>query len=294
MKTFKRLRFTFLALAVVLVAISGVVVWLLGSALTQPFNQTVGKPPHDLEVTEVEFSSRSGSLIKGWFTKGTEGHGAVVLAHGVRANRSSLIGRARFLKNAGFSVLMFDFQAHGESAGSQVTFGFLESRDVQAAVEYLKATVPGERIGMIGLSMGGAAATLATPALEIDALVLEAVYPDIERAVSNRISSQLGSWSRLLTPLLTLQLRPRMGISVDDLKPVKQVRSLEFPKLFIAGEKDEYTTLDESKELYESSSGLKSIWIVPNAGHVDFHSTDKESYESKVLEFLETNLNKGN
>ena len=49
--------------------------------------------------------------------------------HGVRGNRLSMLDRARFLSHAGFSVLVFDFQAHGESSGEHTTFGELESLD---------------------------------------------------------------------------------------------------------------------------------------------------------------------
>ena len=43
--------------------------------------------------------------------------GAVVLMHGVKGNRLAMLRRARLLHAEGFGVLLFDFQAHGESAG---------------------------------------------------------------------------------------------------------------------------------------------------------------------------------
>jgi len=53
--------------------------------------------------------------------------GTIVLMHGVRANRLSMVRRAEMLHRAGYSVLLFDFQAHGESPGSHITMGYLES-----------------------------------------------------------------------------------------------------------------------------------------------------------------------
>ena len=57
--------------------------------------------------------------------------------HGVRANRLVMLARARFLHKAGYAVLLFDFQAHGESSGKRITFGHLEGLDASAAVTFL-------------------------------------------------------------------------------------------------------------------------------------------------------------
>ena len=56
--------------------------------------------------------------LSGWFIAGRPGGGAVVLMHGVRGNRLAMLRRARLLHAEGFSVLLFDFQAHGESTGA--------------------------------------------------------------------------------------------------------------------------------------------------------------------------------
>src|SRR5262249_10807562 len=141
---------------------------------------------------DVAIASGSGALLRGWFVPGQPGGGAVVLMHGVRANRVSMLGRARVLHAAGFAVLLFDFQAHGESLGAHITFGELEARDARAAVDYVRRRLPNERIGAIGMSLGGAASLLGFTPLPVDALVLEAVYPTIDAALANRLEAVLG------------------------------------------------------------------------------------------------------
>ena len=61
--------------------------------------------------------------------------------HGVRSNRLQMLDRARFLNKFGYSVLLFDFQAHGESIGDHITFGYLESLDANAGYSYLESIV---------------------------------------------------------------------------------------------------------------------------------------------------------
>src|SRR5262245_3517174 len=265
-------------------------VWCAGSFLSHPVNRSVGALPGHLEVRQVEFESGSGSKLSGWLIPGHNGAGAVVLLHGFRGDRRQMLGRATFLNQAGYSVLLFDFQAHGESPGKRITIGHLESRDAIAAVEFMKRNCPGQKIGAIGLSMGGAAAALASPALEVDALTLEMVYPDIERATANRMERYLGGWARGLAPLLIMQLPLREGIDAAMLRPVDRVGAIKAPKLFIAGAKDRHTKLAESLELFAASSEPKELWVVEEAAHGDVHSVAKEEYERRILDFFEKRL----
>src|SRR5215813_3848032 len=263
-------------------------VWGAGSFLSRPANHSVGALPAHLPGRDVEFESGSGSKLRGWLIPGRKG--AVVLTHGFRGDRRQMLGRASFLSKAGYSVLLFDFQAHGESPGKQITIGYLESRDAQAAVEFMKKNCPGEKLGVIGLSMGGAAAVLASPALEVDAMVLEEVYPDIERATANRMERYFGAWARGLGPLLIVQLPLRAGIEKEALRPIDRVGAIKAPKLFIAGAKDRNTKLDESRELFAAAAEPKEFWVVEEAAHVDVHQIAKEEYERRVLDFFEKRL----
>ncbi|HEV2861134.1 MAG TPA: alpha/beta fold hydrolase [Pyrinomonadaceae bacterium] len=261
-------------------------VWLMGGALSGPSRAVVGPPPPELNARAVEF----GGGLRGWLLRGREGGGAVVLMHGVRASRLQMLGRARFLQAAGYTVLLFDFQAHGESAGDNVTFGYLESRNARAAVEFVRASAPGERVGVIGVSLGGAAAVLAEPPLDAQALVLELVYPTIEQAVADRLAMRLGRRAAVFGPLLTAQLRPRLGFGPEALRPVARVGALAAPKLFVAGAEDRHTTIEESRQLFAAAAEPKEFWPVEGAGHEDLHALLGREYEQRILDFFGKHL----
>ena len=146
------------------------------------------------------------------------------------------------------------------------------------------------RIGVIGVSMGGAATLLATPPLDVDAMVLEMVYPTINEAVSNRLRMRFGSWAGMLAPILTWQLKPRLGISADALKPLDKVDDIRVPKLFIVGAEDQHTTLGESKTIFAAAAEPKELWIVAGAHHTDLHAEGKAEYELRVLGFFGNRL----
>lgn len=264
--------------------------WLAGSLLSAPANRSVGSLPTDVSGTAVVFPSASGATIHGWFIAGTQGQGTVILLHGVRADRRSMLGRARFLAHAGYSVLLFDFQAHGESIGTHITFGYLESRDVQAAIRFLRNPSPGGKIGVVGVSLGGAAALLALPPLEVDAIVVEMAYSTLTQAITNRLTMRLGDWSTVLTPILSWQLKPRLGIDVAALRPVETVRDVTAPTLFIAGTEDQHTTVQESYALFNAAREPKELWIINGAQHVDLYALAKAEYEQRVLTFLGQHL----
>lgn len=262
-----------------------------GYFLTAPHPSVVGLP-YDLSTKEIQFSGADGAILKGWYDPAVTPKGTIILMHGVQANRTTMKDRAQILHEAGFSVLLYDSRAHGESTGKRITFGYLESRDAQAAVALARSFAPDQKIGILGMSLGGAAALLADPPLPVDAMVLESVYPSMDTAISNRIEMRLGSWGGSLTPLFTLQFPFWIGIRADQLRPIDHVSKLTTPKLFIAGTEDRQTPIEESRQLFDRSAEPKEMWVIAGAGHVDFQKQAGNEYEDRILRFFTKYLSK--
>jgi alpha-beta hydrolase superfamily lysophospholipase len=262
-----------------------ILAWIVGGFLCAPHNHPVPAPA-SFAVESVSFPSNSGATIHGWLVGSQTNRAVVILQHGIRGSRKDLVERARFLSDAGYAVLMFDFQGHGESIGSHITFGYLESRDAQAALAFAKSRFPGKPIGIIGLSLGGAAAALAQPPLDAQAFVFEMMYPNVIDATKDRIAMRLGPPGRLLSPLLTAQLKWRIGCTTDDLRPVAGVEKLTAPKLFIAGTEDRNTTLAESKEMFARAAEPKAFAPFEGARHQDLLAFAPDLYKQVILDFL--------
>jgi pimeloyl-ACP methyl ester carboxylesterase len=260
-----------------------------GCVLASPSLSRIAPPPARLGARTVMFASASGSLIHAWLAGGRPGAGAVLLLHGVGANRESMLGRAQFLHDQGFTVLAPDFQAHGESPGAHVTFGARESLDAAAAMDYLHEVAPDERVGVIGVSMGGAATLLGPGPLGANAFVLESVYPTIRNAVSDRLATwfgPLGVVGRLFTSPLIHAVGSEIGVSESDLQPIARIGRIHAPLLLISGTKDRYTPIAEAESLFARAPARKSFWAVDGAGHEDLHDYTPEEYEKRVGRFL--------
>ena len=279
-------------------ALSGGV--LLGAAslsacvMTRPARTPPLAPPSDLAVRPVSFASGSGATIRGWYLPGMRGGGAVLLLHGVGSNRSSMVGRARFLHRQGYSVLLPDFQAHGESGGEFITFGSLESFDAAAALDFLRQCSSGERVAAIGVSMGGAAALLGPGGpLHVDALVLESVYPTIRQALEDRLAvwmGPLGRLNRYVAPVVLRSVSAEIGVREEALRPIDRIASAAAPLFLLSGTRDAYTPIAEARALFEHARGPKEFWPVEGAKHEDLYAFTGALYERRVGGFLAAHL----
>jgi uncharacterized protein len=273
---------------VVFAVLIGVSVWILGSKLVEPANHKVAMPA-GFSAPTVSIPGAGHSIAGSWVDQGGNSP-VVLLLHAVRADRSTMVSRAQLLMKHGFSVLLIDLQGHGETPGEAITLGYRESADVVAAREWIRKMAPGRKIGVDGCSLGGASVLLAPQPSGFDAVVLEAVYPRVARAAENRIRIRLGLLAPILTPLLLMQLEPRLHITAADLEPIRSIGRLGAPVLIAAGSKDEHTTLEESRELFDAASGPKSLWIVEGAVHQDLLAYDRQGYEGHVVGFLRSTL----
>jgi dipeptidyl aminopeptidase/acylaminoacyl peptidase len=268
------------------------VYWVIGGQFVAPRRHKIPAPPPKMHAQAVTLDSASGARLGAWLMVPEEPRAAVVLLHGIHADRTATLARARLFWNAGYVVLSPDLQGHGTSTGDMITLGYRESRDAISAIAYMRERFPSLPVGAVGVSLGGASLALAGNNLHADAVVTESAFSDIEHATYNRLALRAGRAADILTPLLLLQLRPRFGISAKDLHPIAHIGDLGCPVLVISGSDDPYTPADETRRLFAAAHEPKALWIVPNAGHIDLFRKDPEGYRSHVLGFLDRHLGK--
>jgi pimeloyl-ACP methyl ester carboxylesterase len=284
-------RVAFMAL-LTLVAITGTALWI-GRGLAAPAPAKMGAPPSDYPAESVSIPGSSGAQLAGWLQRVPDSaspRGAVLLMHGIRSDRRSMVGRARFLSKLGYHTLCLDLQAHGESPGEHITMGWLESQNAATAVTWLQSQFPGRPVAVIGSSLGGVAALLAPYQKPPQAIVVEAVFADVPTAVQNRLEMRFGTWARSLSPLLTLQAEWLLELDLQKLRPTAASSQLHCPLFVIHGARDRHAKIGEGRAIFANAPDPKEFWEVPGAAHVDLHRIATSEYESRVARFLSASL----
>jgi uncharacterized protein len=276
-----------------------VIAFVAGLAVIIGFGQlaTRATPSSVQELADheerVTFKADDGVVIAGSFFPVKDGSAPVVLLlHGNGASRAQFKGHVPWLNAAGYSVFAIDLRGHGESGGNQKSFGLFEARDVEGALNWIRSERPYSAVGVIGVSLGGAAYLLRKDqTLPVQALVVQAVYPDIDMAIHNRIASRIGNLlASVGTPTLTLQSPILFGVPSSQISPINGARKYDGPVLVIGGANDVYTPVSETRQLYGAFSGKRLLWIAPGLGHDQMSSANDGEYQRRVVAFFADHL----
>jgi uncharacterized protein len=283
LKKLRGLGYFLAALAVILLGLT----WWMAGVLTQPRASSVDMPTK-LGAETISLKSADGLLIKGSFLPPRKLQSRCILfLHGNGGNRSQFRSQLSFLKAHGHGALAIDFRAHGESGGKLATAGGFEFQDADVAFDALKQRCGDRKIFVYGLSLGGAAALQGKAATKADGVILDAVYQDIEKAISVRLDHMLGlTGGKIFTPLLMQMLEWRTGIDRQKMDNVKAAQKVTAPMLLLIGG-DDWQAPESQMMAIAKASHSKSVRtvVVPNAVHgANAHMLGKD-YAPLILSF---------
>jgi len=284
-----------IGIILLIVALSFILVY----ANTHPPKYPLHIPPSEYraDYEAVSFLSEDGITLKGWFVKPAHSHKpspAIIICHGVGANKSDFTELAVSLSRRGYFVLLFDFRAHGESSGSRTSLGFHEQKDIVAALGFLKARseINTKRIGIYGFSMGGSTAILtAAKTGAFSAIVVDSAFTSLRDQARDAIT---GFYHLPAFPFLSLSIlgyELYFQTRVDNISPVSVISKISpAPILIIAGEGDRLIPAENGRKLYAAAREPKELWLIPGADHGATLAAAGSEYEKKVGEFFDKSL----
>jgi len=244
----------------------------------------------DATVEEIAFQTADGVTLRGWYLSHEAARDVLVICHGFAMSRHEFLDLARALHASGHAILLFDFRAHGTSGGSRSTIGYREAGDIIAAIAYLRTRpeLVALPLGVVGISMGAAAALLAAAREpQIGAVVADSSFTALT-------DTALGSLRELchatLAPLGPLILRFGELLTSAKLaanRPIDAMAAIApRPLLVIHNTEDTFIPVRNAFTLYAAASEPKELWVRPGRGHASLWACCVAEYAERLDRFF--------
>ncbi|MCB9421552.1 MAG: alpha/beta hydrolase [Ardenticatenaceae bacterium] len=278
-------------LAVLLVFILTVASYRLSLDMTRPYSYEVDLPDTTtLSIEEISIASSDDVMLAGWFVPPQNG-AVVILLHGFGGSRGEMIWHAEKLVEAGFGVLLYDERATAESTGDYRSFGWQDTADVTAALDYLnqRSDVNQDKIGMAGCSAGGQIA-LRSAAQTPEIAAVWAEGASIVRAADYGSENYwLIDIFMLVTHISDGMTARRLGITAPP--PLSEIIGNIAPRpiMLLAGAENGLEV--ERINRYASLAGSDAaVWQVPGGYHCDGFEVQPDEYAARMVDFFTTAL----
>jgi fermentation-respiration switch protein FrsA (DUF1100 family) len=249
----------------------------------------------DAKLSEVSITAKDGIPLYAWTLRPREWNGnSVIVLHGLKDNRLGMMDYADIFLAHGYSVLIPDARAHGESRGTVVSYGFLETDDIRRWLDWMAANEhPGCMYGF-GESMGAAQLLQTLPvAPQFCAVAVECPFSTYRETAYDRMGQpfHLGPWvgRTILWPAVEsafLYARVRYGLDMEKVSPEDAVAASKVPVLLIHGTTDTNIPLRHSIRIVERRKDVV-LWQVPNTGHSNAIDTSPEELQSRMISWFE-------
>ncbi|QKG56734.1 alpha/beta fold hydrolase [Hymenobacter sp. BRD128] len=215
---------------------------------------TLGLKYQDLTLTTPDHVHLAAWLIEPTAGVPTQ-HTTVVVAGGDAGNMASNIYTAASLAGAGYRVLLFDYRGFGHSDAFAINQDYLYyaefATDTRTALAEARRRSPGQRVGLVGFSMGSLVGSEAAATTRCDFLVTVAYVASLQNVVA-----------------YYQRIRPERPIMLPaDAAAYRRVApKVKCPWLFISGTDDQATTLADTLAVAHAASRRQQREVLPVPG----------------------------
>ncbi len=256
--------------------------------------QVMEKGKQEKQWQDLSLDSRFGYSLQGTYIPNpVRTENTLIFLHGFTENRLVGLNYVNLYLNSGYNLLLVDSRAHGDSGGDSVTWGVYEKYDLDQWVDWIHNKFPGGSIGVHGISMGAATALLHAELNEsnkrVKFYVADSAYSDLNALLALQMEQRLqlpGNISpQLLLPYVNAVAFLKSQFTFDQASPLRAVRNVTTPILYIHGEADKLVPASMSQELYRATKGPRQINTFPRAEHVSSLYNDRYRYRTLVQDF---------
>jgi fermentation-respiration switch protein FrsA (DUF1100 family) len=286
--TLKKIAKTILILLLILVILLYLILpTTLGVLAVIPKKCEVNETPNGF--SEIDLATEDNETLKAWYLA-PKNDSVIILVHGSGDCRESVRNYATMLQENDFGVLAIDMRGHGESSGKTNRYGWDGSKDIGAAVNFLKTQEDIKNIGGLGLSLGAEVLLGSVSQYpEIKAVVADgATYRDFgEFNATDKISPIAKNLSTTRVLDIVIQLLSGDDHPTPILDSITRNKDTNF--LFIAAGKQQ-EEIDYNEMYKKAVSDRGTLWIVPDVSHIQAFNQNPEEYKEKIVKFFSKNL----
>lgn len=247
-----------------------------------------------LPFQDVEFPTTGGLTLRGWFVAADRAAApAIVYAPATRHDQRSGVSLVPAFHEAGYHVLLFSYRGHALSDGTRghFTYGDAESRDVDAAVQFLYETKGIRRIGVIGHSAGAVSSIMSAARNPlVGAVVAVAPFNSLEEVWHTSRPALVPAF--VLDWTLSVAEKVRGFRSEDVWAEAVVDRIAPRPLLLIHGRDDERITESQVRRLFAAAEEPKTLWLVEGATHKGIRDPVLDRLAPDVIGFLDQALHR--
>jgi uncharacterized protein len=249
------------------------------------------KTPADISLryNTQRLSVKENEWVETWLIPATEAKGTVLLFPGKDSSKANqLLAPAQVFHDLHYNSLLVDFRGVGGSSGNTTTLGVRESEDVVLVLKEADRLQLQRPFVLYGISMGSAAilTAIAKEDVKPDGVILELPFARSIDALRSRVRA-LHIPSFPLAELIVFWGSVQHGFNAFAHNPVTYAAQVQCPTLIMHGSLDQWTTIDEIKEILQNLRGSKELVLFPNTGHTLLVTVDRELWKGSVDNFLQ-------
>jgi len=239
----------------------------------------------------VTITARDGTPLVGRIYHQENHRGVILLFHGYRSlacnDFSCALGS---YMNDGFSLLLVDERAHGESGGRALSFGILERYDCLDWIAFVEKRFPGDKLVLDGISMGAATVMMASEFPLPDSvcgIIADSGYTSPKEIIT-KVMTVDAKLPKACYPLVKLAAKVFGGFDLEESSALEAVKSCKKPILIVHGEADGFVPCEMSARCFEACNApYKRLVTVPGADHGMSFLVDKPRVKKAIHEFFD-------
>ncbi len=243
--------------------------------------------PHE----DVYIQSVDGLKLHATWFPNTGTARVVICFHGYTSQgMSDYIGLSDYYLKRGWSMLLVDERAHGDSEGKYIGFGCLDRYDALKWIDWTIAQL-GENAQLLlhGTSMGGATVLMASGLgfpPQIKGIVSDCAFTSAKEVFTHVLHSMYHLPAFPMIPISSAFNKKKAGYGLGDCNAAVEVRRAKVPILFIHGSGDTFVPCRMCEELYQNCASPKEKLIIEGAAHAESYYKNPEAYERALDSFI--------